>query len=69
MCPILRKIIEHGDSRGVTLPASWLKLVENESGKKLNEVTLEELHGSIIIKPFGEPQTRRIPNDKTRAIL
>ncbi len=52
MCPILRKIIEHGDSRGVTLPASWLKLVENENGKKLNEVTLEEVHGTIIIKPF-----------------
>ena len=52
MCPLLRKIIEHGDSRGVTLPASWLKLIETKNGKKLNKVTLEELHGTIIIKPF-----------------
>jgi hypothetical protein len=49
--PILRKVIEHGDSRGVTLPASWITLIERESGKKLNEVTME-VNGSIIIKPF-----------------
>ena len=50
--PILRKVIAHGDSRGVTLPASWIKLIETEAGKKVNEVTLEELNGTIIIKPF-----------------
>ena len=49
--PILRKVIDHGDSRGVTLPASWIELIELESGKKLNEVTME-VSGSIIIKPF-----------------
>jgi antitoxin component of MazEF toxin-antitoxin module len=51
--PILRKVIEHGDSRGVTLPASWIELIERKSGKKLNEVTME-VNGSIIIKPFLE---------------
>lgn len=48
--PILRKITGHGGSRGVTLPASWISLIEAKTGKKLAAV-LMEVNGSIIIKP------------------
>ena len=57
--PILRKVIEHGGSRGVTFPASWLTFIERESGKKLREVTME-VNGSIIIKPVIE-NTKEAP--------
>ena len=49
--PIVRKITGHGGSRGVTLPASWINLIEKESGKKLTEV-LMEVNGEITIKPY-----------------
>jgi antitoxin component of MazEF toxin-antitoxin module len=48
--PILRKLTLHGGSRGVTLPASWISLIEAKTGKKLAAV-LMEVNGSIIIKP------------------
>jgi hypothetical protein len=51
--PILKKVIHHGGSRGVTLPASWLDLIEKESGKPVKEV-LMEIDGAIIIKPVIE---------------
>lgn len=48
--PILKKIITHGGSRGITLPSSWLSLIEKETGKPLKEV-LMEVNDSIVIKP------------------
>jgi antitoxin component of MazEF toxin-antitoxin module len=49
--PILRKITNHGDSRSITLPASWLRCVEEKSGRKLEEVEME-VDDAIIIKPY-----------------
>jgi hypothetical protein len=51
--PILKKIIAHGGSRGITLPSSWIALVEKETGQKLKEV-LMEVDGEIIIRPVIE---------------
>jgi antitoxin component of MazEF toxin-antitoxin module len=51
--PIVRKITGHGGSRGVTLPASWIKLIEKETGKKLKEVMMD-VDGAITIKPLIE---------------
>jgi hypothetical protein len=51
--PILKKVILHGASRGVTLPASWIALIEKESGQKLTEV-LMEVNGEIRIRPLIE---------------
>jgi antitoxin component of MazEF toxin-antitoxin module len=51
--PIVRKITGHGGSRGVTLPASWINLIEKETGQKLKAV-LMDIDGLIIIKPLIE---------------
>jgi hypothetical protein len=51
--PILKKVINHGGSRGITLPASWLDLIEKENGKPVKEV-LMEVDGAITIRPIIE---------------
>jgi hypothetical protein len=51
--PILKKVITHGGSKGITLPASWCALVEKETGKPLKEV-LVEINDNITIKPLGK---------------
>jgi antitoxin component of MazEF toxin-antitoxin module len=51
--PIVRKITGHGGSRGVTLPASWINLIEKETGQKLKAV-LMDIDGLITIKPLIE---------------
>jgi antitoxin component of MazEF toxin-antitoxin module len=53
MSPILRKVITHGDSRGVTLPASWLEYIERKSGRPLKEVSMD-VDSVITIKPVLE---------------
>ena len=49
--PILRKIIQVGASRAVSLPKSWLENAEQESGKKIIAIAME-VDGSIILKPI-----------------
>jgi len=51
--PIVRKITGHGGSRGVTLPASWINLIEKETGQKLKAVLID-IDGLITIKPLIE---------------
>jgi hypothetical protein len=51
--PILKKLIAHGGSRGVTLPSTWIALIEKETGQKLREV-LMEVNGEIRIRPLIE---------------
>lgn len=56
--PIIRKIIQVGSSKAVSLPKSWLELIERESGKKIKEVAVE-VNGVLTIKPIL-PKTNRI---------
>jgi len=51
--PIIRKLTCVGDSKGITLPKSWIENAEREAGKKMVEVALE-INGTIIIKPIFE---------------
>jgi hypothetical protein len=52
--PILRKILNVGDSQAVTLPKSWLSNAEQGKGKKIVAVAME-VNGVITISPvFGE---------------
>jgi antitoxin component of MazEF toxin-antitoxin module len=39
--PIIRKVVSVGDSRGITIPKSWLEYFEKESGKEICEVAIE----------------------------
>lgn len=58
--PIIRKISTYGDSRGVTLPASWLEFIERESGTPLKEVSMD-VDSVITIKPVLDNKKERQP--------
>ncbi|MDG6222542.1 MAG: hypothetical protein QCH99_04700 [Candidatus Bathyarchaeota archaeon] len=51
--PIIRSLMNIGDSKGVTLPVSWIKHAEEEQGKKIVALALEVNH-SILITPIFE---------------
>ncbi len=54
--PLSRKIIKVGHSRGTTFPKGWLKMVEANIGKEVNEVSIE-VNGGLTILPMvdGKP--------------
>jgi hypothetical protein len=39
--PLIRKIIEVGTSRAVTIPKDWLEFYEKQFGKPIEEVAIE----------------------------
>jgi len=39
--PIIRKVFEIGNSRGITIPKSWFEFIEKESGEEIKEVAIE----------------------------
>lgn len=39
--PIIRKIIQIGNSRAITLPKSWLEFSETEIGEEIKAVAIE----------------------------
>jgi len=60
--PIIRKVIKAGpNSFAITLPKTWLDLIERETGKKVTEVTLEVTR-KIIIAPLTVGKKQNQPN-------
>jgi antitoxin component of MazEF toxin-antitoxin module len=49
--PIIRKIIQVGGSKAVSLPKSWLTYCERQSGQCIKEVSVE-VNGKLIISPI-----------------
>jgi antitoxin component of MazEF toxin-antitoxin module len=47
--PLIRKLVDIGSARGVTLPKSWIDNLEKTNGKLL-EVAMD-INGSITISP------------------
>lgn len=39
--PLIRKVIEVGTSRAVTIPKDWLEFYEKQFGKPIEEVAIE----------------------------
>jgi antitoxin component of MazEF toxin-antitoxin module len=39
--PIIRKVVKVGDSRGMTIPKSWLEFLEKENDQEILEVAIE----------------------------
>jgi len=39
--PIIRKVIEIGNSKAVCIPKSWFEYYEKETGGKIKEVAIE----------------------------
>jgi antitoxin component of MazEF toxin-antitoxin module len=52
----LKKVIQVGNSKAVSLPKSWLDLIERETGKPVKEVTME-VNGALTIQPILLKQT------------
>ena len=51
--PIIRALTVSGDSKVVTIPASWLRYAEEKKHKKIIAIAME-VNGSIILKPIFE---------------
>jgi len=49
--PIIRKVVKVGDSKGVTIPKSWLDYIEKENEVEVREVAIE-VDKVLIIKPI-----------------
>lgn len=57
--PIIRKLTCVGESRGITLPKSWLENAEQERGKRIVAIALE-VNGCITLNPIFE-KTKAAP--------
>jgi antitoxin component of MazEF toxin-antitoxin module len=49
--PIIRKVIEVGNSKAVCIPKSWFEYYEKKTGQKVNEVSMEVNH-ELKIQPY-----------------
>ena len=56
--PIVRKLIQVGGSRAISLPKSWLGLIEKESGQTIREVAVE-VNGCLTIQPILPKQNEK----------
>lgn len=52
--PIIRKIIDVGDSKAVTLPKTWIEFFEKEEGKPIQYLTIEVDRELKILPYFKE---------------
>ena len=48
--PLIRKLITVGNSKAITIPPSWLKLVERQTGETVTELAVE-VDGCLRIRP------------------
>ncbi len=58
--PIVRKLMDVGNSKSITLPKSWIENAEQQAGKKIIAMALE-VNGKITLQPVfsKEPEANR----------
>ena len=61
--PIVRKIIQVGTSRAVSLPKSWLETAEEKEGRKIVAAALE-VNNVITLSPVFEKHPEPIESKK-----
>ena len=49
--PIIRKIIQVGSSKAVSIPISWLKFYEEQNGCEIKKVAME-VNDVLTIRPI-----------------
>jgi len=59
--PIIRKVIQVGGSKAVSIPKSWLEFWEKKHGVKITEVTIE-VNGSLTIEPIIPEKKKETEN-------
>jgi antitoxin component of MazEF toxin-antitoxin module len=55
--PIIRKILDIGNSRAITIPKSWFEFFEKESGQEINEVAIE-IDRVLTISPIFQTKKK-----------
>lgn len=64
--PIIRRILELGHSKAVTLPKSWITNAEQQTGKKVVALALE-VDGTITLQPvFGKQSNHRTSRPRVK---
>jgi len=61
--PIIRKVIEVGNSKAVCIPKSWFEYYENETGKKISEVAIE-VNRVLKIEPLLRKEKEQLETEK-----
>jgi hypothetical protein len=56
--PVIRKLTGVGDSRGVTLPKSWILNAEQEAGRKIVGISMEVNHVITLAPVFDKTETK-----------
>ncbi len=66
--PLVRKLLNLGNSQAVTIPKSWLENAEEIEGKKVIAVAME-VDGSLTLNPVfeKEPKASALPRKENRA--
>ncbi|MCJ7760271.1 hypothetical protein MUP59_03925 [Candidatus Bathyarchaeota archaeon] len=62
--PIIRKVMNVGDFKGITIPKSWLDYLERECGSAIQEVAIE-VDKVLIISPIL-PKKEAVLNERER---
>jgi antitoxin component of MazEF toxin-antitoxin module len=57
--PITRKILKVGNSKAITIPATWLSNAEEQEGRKITAMALE-VDRVITIQPVFEKKELQI---------
>jgi len=56
--PIIRKVVKVGDSRGMTIPKSWLEFLEKENDQEILEVAIE-VDKVLTVSPILTKKNKR----------
>ena len=55
--PIIRSIIDLGNSKAVTIPKSWITNAEDQTGKKVVAIAMD-VTGTITLQPIFEKENK-----------
>lgn len=58
--PIIRKVVEIGNSKAIFIPKSWFEFYEEETGEKMERVAIE-VNRVLTITPLHK---KKEPTDK-----
>jgi len=56
--PLIRKIMDLGTCKAITVPKAWLDYLERETGQKIIEIALE-VNGVLTISPIIQKSRRQ----------
>jgi antitoxin component of MazEF toxin-antitoxin module len=63
--PIIRSILNIGNSKAVTIPKSWLTNAEDQTGRKIIAFAME-VNGTITLQPVFEKESKDKITDSTK---